>query len=130
MVSVFSMLFDPSLYKSLKSHIYCCIWNNKQQRVRLSKLCKLKALEGILLKLYYWSAQLKMMMNWFMNMHDSIWIDLESWSCYPIRLESFPFINSVDQKNSLIDNVIIYATLLALGKVFCCCLNITPVISV
>lgn len=62
-----------------------------------------------------------------MNKHDSIWIDLESLSYYPRRLESLPLINSVDQINSLIDNVIIYATLLALGNFF---LNITPVISV
>lgn len=67
-----SCYLTPAFFfvKSLNSCISQYIWNNKHQRVRLSKFTKPKELGGLSLpnlQLYYWSAQLKMMTNWFMN---------------------------------------------------------------
>ena len=104
----------PALFNSLNSYISQYIWNNKHQRVRFSKLTKPKELGGLSLpnlQLYYWSAQLKMMTNWFIKKRDSLWISLESLACHPRRLESLPFINDIDQLNSLKKNIIIYNTL-------------------
>ena len=64
------------------------------------------------LQLYYWSAQLKIMSNWFMNRKDSLWLGLESLCCYPRWLNSLPFINNMDQLNHLKNNIIVYNTLL------------------
>lgn len=47
-----------------------------------------------------------------MNRKDSLWIDLESLSCRPRRLNSLPFINNIDQLNSIKNNIIVYNTLL------------------
>lgn len=82
---------NTSFFKSLNSHISRYIWNNKQQRVGLSKLCKPKDLGGLSLpnfQLYYWAAQLKTITSWVMNRQDALWIDFESLFCYPRRLES------------------------------------------
>ncbi len=66
----------PAFFKSLHSHISCYIWNNKHQRVKFSTLTKPKDLGGLSLpnlQLYYWSAQLKIISNWFVNRKDSSW---------------------------------------------------------
>lgn len=106
----------PSFFKSLNSHISCYIWNNKHQRVRFSKLTKPRELGGLSLpnlQLYYWSAQLKIIANWFMNSRNSLWISLESLACHPRKLTFLPFINNIDWIKPLHDNMIIYNTLLA-----------------
>lgn len=74
----------PVIFKSLNSSISGYIWNKKHQRVRFSNLIKPKELGGLSLpnlQFYYWSAQLKIMSNWFMNRKDSMdwpWISIVS----------------------------------------------------
>ena len=121
-----------AFFKSPNSHSYWNNkWNNKHPRVKFSLLTKPKDLGGLSLPnllLYYWSAQLKTMSNWFMNRKDSLWLGLESLFCYPRRLNSLPFINNIDQVNHLKNNIIIYNTLLARRDVKKY-LNIAPAIS-
>ena len=81
------------------------------------------------LQLHRWSTQLKMMPNWFMNRKDSFWLGLESLYCYPIRLNSLPFINNIEQLNNLKSNTVVYNTLL-LWRDVKRYLNISPVISI
>ena len=45
-------------------------------------------------------------------MKDSLWLGLESQSCYPRKLTSLPFINNIDHLNHLKNNIIVYNTLL------------------
>ena len=118
--------------KSLNSHISHYIWNNKHQRVKFSLLTKPVDLGGLSLpnlQLYYWSAQLKIMSNWFMNRKDSLWLGLESLCCYPRRLNSPTFINNIDQLNHLKNNIIVNNILLVWQDVKKY-LNIPPVLSV
>ena len=63
-----------------------------------------------------------------MNRKDSLWLGLESLSCYPRRLNSLPFINNIDKLNLLKNNIIVYNTLLVWRDVKKY-LNISPVIS-
>ena len=95
----------PTLFKS---HY---IWNNKHPGVKFSMLTKPKDLGGLslpVLQFYYWSAQLKMMLNWFMKRNVSLWLGLESQSCSPRTLSSLPFINNIDQLNYLKNNLLLY----------------------
>lgn len=81
----------PAFFKSLNSHISRYVWNNKYQRVKFSILTKPKDLRGLSLpnlQLYYWSAQLKIMSNWFMNRRDSLWLGLESLSSQKPKVPS------------------------------------------
>lgn len=121
----------PAFFKSLNSHISRYIWNNKHPRVKFSLRTKPKDLGGLSLpnlQLYYWSAQLKTMSNWFINRKDSLWLGFESLFCYPRKLNSLPFINNIDQLNHLTNNIIVYNTLLVWRDVRKY-LNIAPVIS-
>ena len=61
--------------------------------VKFSKLTKPKDLGGLSLsniQLYYWSAQLKTMSNWFLKRKDSRWLSLEPVPLIPEGLTLSP----------------------------------------
>uniref|UniRef100_A0A3Q3H395 Reverse transcriptase domain-containing protein n=2 Tax=Kryptolebias marmoratus TaxID=37003 RepID=A0A3Q3H395_KRYMA len=122
---------SPAHFKSLNSHLSRFVWNYKHPRVKFSTLTKPKHLGGLSLpslQLYYWAAQLKIISNWFMNRCNSLWLDLESQSCLPSKLNSLFFISGIDQIPHLRSNFIVYNTLLAWRDVKKY-LNISPTLS-
>uniref|UniRef100_A0AAR2KTQ2 Reverse transcriptase domain-containing protein n=1 Tax=Pygocentrus nattereri TaxID=42514 RepID=A0AAR2KTQ2_PYGNA len=105
-----------SFFKNINSRITEYIWNKKKPRIRFSILTKTKNQGGVSLpnfQLYYWSAQIIQMLSWFLDRHDSKWVEIESLSCIPLELKSLPFINNLEKCHSLKDKYTVYNTLLA-----------------
>lgn len=85
--------------------LFFCLWTLIYPvtfgRVKFFLLTKLKDF-GVLflpnLQWLYWSAQLKILSNWFTKWKDSLWLTFESLFCLPRTLDFLPLdsIRSVD----------------------------------
>ncbi len=65
---------NTNFFKRINSSISRYIWNHKKPRLKLSVLMKPKELWGVSLhnfQLYFWSAQIKYMLSWFIYRFDS-----------------------------------------------------------
>lgn len=103
-------------FKNLNSIFSKFIWNNKKPRLKFSVLLKPKELGGASLpnfQLYFWSAQIKNMINWFLNRTDSQWLGIESTRCFPNLLNTLPFIYNVHKLESVLSIFTVSNTLLA-----------------
>ena len=85
-----------TFFKNLNTEISKFLWNHKKVRISLATLCKPCKEGGLALpnfELYYWSAQIKRMAEWFQDSEDFLWKSIEAHFSYPTPLKSLPFIN-------------------------------------
>ena len=56
------------------------------------------------LKLYFWAAQLRAMVEWLLQNEETNWLELEKYSCATVPLEALPFLDKKTQSKFKIRN--------------------------
>lgn len=98
---------SSSVFKMLDGLISSFLWQKKKPRVRLKQLTWPKRLGGLdlpNLKLYFWAAQLRAMVEWLLQNEETNWLELEKDSCATIPLEALPFLDKKTQSKFKIKN--------------------------
>ena len=83
-----------SNFKMWDKMISAFIWQKRKPRIRQKLLFSPKGKGGLSLpnlKLYYWAAQLRSMVEWVVQDEETNWIGLESHACPLVPLETMPF---------------------------------------
>ena len=91
---------SSSVFKMFDRLISSFLWQKKKPRIRLKQLTWPKRLGGLdlpNLKLYFWAAQLKAMVEWLLQNEETNWLELEKDSCATIPLETLPFLDKKTQ---------------------------------
>uniref|UniRef100_A0A3P8TVH1 Reverse transcriptase domain-containing protein n=1 Tax=Amphiprion percula TaxID=161767 RepID=A0A3P8TVH1_AMPPE len=86
---------SPSRFKMLEKMFSTFIWQGKRPRIRHKTLFNPKQQGGLNLpnlKLYYWAAQLRGMVEWVLQDEETNWLKLEEQSCPLVPLETVPFL--------------------------------------
>lgn len=52
-------------------------------------------------QLYFWSAQIKHILSWFLNRSDSRWTGIDYFRCFPRLLCALPFVHNIQKIESL-----------------------------
>lgn len=85
---------SSSVFKTLDRLFSTFIWQNRKPRIRLTQLTRPKRLGGLdlpNLKLYFWAAQLRAMVERLLQNEETDWLELEKDSCAAMPLETLPF---------------------------------------
>uniref|UniRef100_A0A3P9KVM4 Reverse transcriptase domain-containing protein n=1 Tax=Oryzias latipes TaxID=8090 RepID=A0A3P9KVM4_ORYLA len=102
-----------STFKILNKMISTFVWQNKKPRIRKKLLCSSKKDGGLglpNLKLYYWAAQLRGLVEWVSQDEDTNWIKLENYAFPSVSLETAPFLGQKKWRDLKIKNNLILCT--------------------
>lgn len=102
-----------SNFRMLDKIISAFIWQKRKPRIRQKLLLSPKEKGGLSLprlKLYYWSAQLRSMLEWLVQDEETNWIGLENHACPLVPLETMPFMEQKKWRELNIENEWIICT--------------------
>ncbi len=108
------VLVPQSTFMLLETQISKFTWQNRRPRIRMKILLSTKKKGGLgvpNLKLYYWVAQLRVVVEWVVKDLETGWVSIEHNSLQGISLSALPFLSQVSHKKIKINNVWIKHTL-------------------
>lgn len=74
------------------------IWKNNPPRISLKTLTQSKDKGGLAhlgFQLYYWAAQIKLIISWVHTCRSALWRNIKENICQPISLTSLPFVGNI-----------------------------------
>lgn len=97
-----------AFFKKMQKMISTFIWQKRKARIKFTQLTSGKAQGGLNLpnlKLYYWAAQMRGMLEWLTQNRETTWLTMEQSSCPRFSLQAIAFCSSEVWNKYMITNV-------------------------
>lgn len=98
---------SASRFRMLEKMVSTFIWQGKRPRIRHKTLFYPKKQGGLNLpnlKIYYWAAQLRGVVEWVLQDEETNWLKLEEQSCPLVPMETIPFLEQKKWRKLQIKN--------------------------